>query len=329
MTEAQGKRLELFAANTRDLKGSFVWQSPMMKHMAALLYTAEGMVVDGEAIRQSYDMIKAHTGLFSMFRGNSALNIATMLSLTEDREKRMSDTLYVYDLLKRERFRASDYLVVAAYQIASATTADRIQTAVSRMRSFYDGMNALHPLLTSYDDYIFAAMLGMSDVDISTGVQRMEQLYLALKPAFFSGNGVQALTQVLVLGDKTDDIVNRLLTLRQLLRDFGLKLENQYTLSSLGILALVPGTVDEITRHVSETFDYLRAQKGFSPWSFSKQELKLYASALTAYEHVDSVKSGILTTTLSTSITNILIAQQAAMAAAAASSSAAAASAAT
>ena len=108
------------------------------------------------------------------------------------------------------------------------------------------------------------------------------------------------------------------------MRDIGLKMESPYTLPSLGILALLPGTVDEIVRDVGETFEYLRGQKGFSAWSFSKQELELYAVALVAYEHVNATKSGLLTTMLSTSITNIIIAQQAAMAAAAASSAAAA-----
>ena len=296
----------------------------MMKHMAALLYTAEDKVIDAEAIRQSYGLIKDYTGLFSMFRGNSALNIATMLSLTGDREKRLSDTLQVYDALKEAWFHATDYLVVAAYQIAAGTSADGFQTAVPRMRAFYDGMKEQHPFLTSSDDYIFSAMLGLSDVDITVGVERMEQLYRALKTEFFSGNGVQALAEVLVLGDKTTEVIDRVLAFRQLLREIGIQDGEPVHAAVLGILALLPGTVDEIVRDVGETFEYLREQKGFSAWSFSKQELELYAVALTAYEHLDSVKSGILTSALSTSITNIIIAQQAAMTAAAASSAAAA-----
>lgn len=324
MTESQERRLMLFISNMQDIKGSFVWQNTMMKHMAALLYTAEDKRIDGSAIRHCYEMIKDSTGLFSMFRGNSALNIATMLSLCTDKVKRLADTLGVYDALKKARFHATDYLVIAAYQIASGTSADRYQTVIDRMRSFYDSMKAEHPFLTGSDDYIFAAMLGLSDVSIGDGASRMEQLYRTLKSEFFSGNGVQALAEVLILGDKTDDVINRVLALRQLMRNVGLKMESAYTLSSLGILALLPGSVDGIVRDVAEAFEYLRARKGFSAWSFPKQELELYAAALAAYEHVESVKNEILTTTLSTSITNIIIAQQAAMAAAVASSSAAA-----
>jgi hypothetical protein len=147
-----------------------------------------------------------------------------------------------------------------------------------------------------------------------SGAERLEQLYSALKPHFFSGNGVQALAEVLVLGERTPEIVERVLALKQLLRDCGLKMENQCTLAVLGILTLLPGAVDVVARDVAETFEYLRAQEGFGAWSFTKQELELFASALAAYDLTQAARHGLLATALSTSLTNIVIAQQAAMA---------------
>lgn len=319
VTTTQERRLQLFFANVQEMKSGFTWHSTMMKHMAALIYTAEDRVIDNDTIRRSYNMMKENTGLFSMFRGNSALNIAAMLSRAGDREKQLSNTLQVYDALKAAQFRASDYLAIAAYMIASGTDADGIQSVIRRMRTFYDGMKSLHPILTSYDDYIFSAMLGLSDVGTDTGVARMEELYCALKPDFRTGNGVQALTQVLVLGNQTSEAVERVLALRRKFRNLGMRMENQYTLPSLGILALLPGTVDELAGEVAETFGYLRTIRGFSSWSFPKQELMLYATALASYEHVGAMSNSLVTTALTTSITNIIIAQHAAVAAAAAS----------
>ena len=324
MTDSQSRRLTLFADNVREIKSDFVWQNSMMKHMAAMLYTMEGRHLDNEAIRRSYDLLKASTGAFSMFRGNSALSIAAMLSLVPEQEKRLNDTLGVYKAMKQAGFWTSDFLAVAAYQIAAGTTPDRFPEAVGRMRSFYDGMKAYHPFLTGYDDYIFAAMLGISDVDVGAGITRMEQLYMALKPEFFSGNGVQALTQVLVLGEKTTEVTQRVLALNQAFRDVGFKLEHAEVLSALGVLALLPAAAEDIAAQVSGTFEFLRTQSGFSGWSFPKRELELYASGLTACDYVASLGSGMLTTTLTTSITNILIAQQAAVIAAVAASSTAA-----
>ena len=329
MTESQTGRLKLFIDNANIVKKGFRWQKLQMRYMAALLYTAEDKVIDKEAIRQSYDMIKENTGLFSTFRGNTALATATMLSLSGEGERRFADTLHAYDLLKEARFWGSDYLVIAAWQIASNTSTGNFGNVVWKMRSYYDGMKRLHPLLTGSDDYIFAAMLGLSDVDAAIGVERMERLYRELKPEFFSGNGVQALTEVLVLGDQTAESMSRVLALRQTLRLSGLKMENQYTLPSLGILTLLSGTAEDIVRDVQETFWALRAQRGFGAWSVTKQELVLYASALVTYERMGALRNGLLTTALCTSITNIIIAQQAAMIAAASASSTAAASAAT
>jgi hypothetical protein len=324
MTQSQAERLKLFIDNANSIKKGFIWQQPMMRHMAALLYAAEDKVIDSDAIRRSYEMIKANTGFFSVFRGNTALAAAAMLSLSEDGEKRFSDTLRVYELLKEARFWASDYLVVAALQIASNAEAGSYDAVVRKTRDFYDGMKAQHPLLTGSDDYIYAAMLGLSDLDAADGAARLERLYRELKPEFLSGNGVQALAEVLVLGDRTDACIERVLSLRQSLRLSGLKMGDQYTLPSLGILALLPGTTEEIVQEVNETFRYVRAQKGFGPWSIPKQQLAVYASALAAYERVGAIRNGLLTTALCTSITNILIAQQAAMIAAVSASSAAA-----
>lgn len=324
MTQSQTGRLRLFIDNADIVKRGFRWQRLQMRYIAALLYTAEDKVIDMEAIQRSYDRIKGNTGLFSMFRGNTALATATMLSLAEDGEKRFSDTLHVYDLLKEARFWGSDFLAIAAWQIASNTSPDDFGNAVWKMRSYYDGMKAQHPLLTNSDDYVYAAMLGLSDVEEATGVERMERLYRELKPEFLSGNGVQALCEVLVLGDQAAESMSRVLALRQALRLSHLKMENQYTLPSLGILTLLPGTVEEIVSDMDETFWKLRAQKGFGAWSVTKQELVLYASALVAYERVGAIRNGLLTTALCTSITNIIIAQQAAMIAAVSASAAAA-----
>ncbi|MCM3204026.1 DUF4003 family protein [Paenibacillus illinoisensis] len=326
MEQQHAARVELFVSNTQIIKKSFKWQNPMMHRLAALLYAGENKTADGEAIRQSHDLMKQNTNLFSVFRGNSAISIAAMLSLTMDQESKLADTLHVYDLMKQIKFRTSDFLAVAAYQIAAQAAPDQFQYTVERAKAFYDQMKAKHRFLTGQDDYIFAAMLALSDLDVESGVDRMEQLYRELKPEFSPGNSVQALTQVLVLGDGNPESSARVLALQEAFRKRSIRLDKTYTLSSLGVLSLLPVNQDTLVDQVQETFDWLRDQKGFGAWSITKQELLLFSSALVAVQHVENLRSGVLTTTLSTSITNIIIAQQAAMASAAAASAAAAAS---
>lgn len=322
------QRLELFAQNAQTVKKEFKWQDAMLKRLAALLYAAEDRVIDLSAMRECHKLIKKSIGLFSSFRGNSAMTVATLLSLRDDPDGLLKNALKVYDMMKQARFRASDYLVVAACQIAAGAAEDKYVETVERARAFYDGMKSDHWFLTGQDDYIFSAMLGLSDVDVSAGVERMERLFQSLRPEFHTGIGVQALTQVLVLGGDGADLETRVLALRDALRSRRMKqLCQAYTLSSLGVLALLPLDTDEIVRQLEENSELLRSKKGFGPWSFvAKQELLLLSAGLVALNSVDQMKRGILDTVLSTSITNIIIAQQAAIAAAAAASASAAAS---
>ncbi|MEC0094423.1 DUF4003 family protein [Paenibacillus macquariensis] len=129
---------------------------------------------------------------------------------------------------------------------------------------------------------------------------------------------------MLVLGEEALETVARVLALRDEFRTRGIRLDKEYTLSSLGVLSLLPCNKDTIVTDVSETYEFLRTKKGFGNWSIAKQELLLLSAALVAFKNVDDVRNGILTTMLSTSITNIVIAQQTAIAVAAASSAAAA-----
>jgi len=326
MKEQYPARLELFADNAQRIKKAFPWQNAMVNRLAALLYAVEDKVADDEAIRASYELIKESTGIFSQFRGTSVISIAALLSLSDEKETLLANTLAVYDLMKEAKFRASDYLVVAAYQIAANETSDQYQRTVERAKLFYDSMKAKHRFLTGQDDYIFSAMLGLSDIDVESGVDRMEQLYVTLKPEFMSGNSVQALTQVLVLGEEAPQAADRVLALRDSFRAQGIRLDKEYTLSSLGVLSLLPCNKEDIVTDVSETYEFLRTKKGFGNWSIGKQELLLLSSALVAFRSVEDVQNGVLTTMLSTNITNIIIAQQAALAGAAAASAAAAAS---
>lgn len=97
-------RLDLFINNASAAKKGFVWKNTMIRRLAALLYTAENRSIDIDAIRGCNTRIKENTGVFSTFRGNSSLGIATLLSLSADPDRLLNDTLTVYDLMKKAGF---------------------------------------------------------------------------------------------------------------------------------------------------------------------------------------------------------------------------------
>ena len=318
------ERLALFAANAQTIKKGFIWQDAMTKRLAALLYALENKSIDCDAIRECHRLIKDNTGMFSMFRGNMSLCVAAMLSLQGNREELFRHTMSVYDMLKNVKFRSSDYLAVAAYQIATNANSEQYQHVAKRAKMFYDGMKARHFFHTGQDDYIYAAMLGLSDIDVEAGTERIEQLYQRLKSEFWSGSSVQALSQVLVLGGKSDDSVHRILSLRDALRSWRIKLDKMYTLPALGVLALLPVDADSIAQDILDARDFLRTQKGFGAFSVTTQELLLFSAAIAASCYAEDMKNDIITASVSTSIASIIIAQQTAIIVAASASTAAA-----
>ena len=139
-----------------------------------------------------------------MFKGSMSLCIAAMLSLREndDPNQLLTDTMTVFDNMKALKFHASDYLTVAAYLIASNTDRQNYQRTVGRAREFYEGMKKQQWFYTGQDDYIYPAMLGLSDIDPVAGTQRIEQLYQRLKDSFGSGgNSLQALCHCTACGN--------------------------------------------------------------------------------------------------------------------------------
>ena len=255
-----------------------------------------------------------------------SLCVAALLSLSPDPQELLDSALEVYDMLRAVKLRASDYLAIAAYQIASQTEPANYQNVVNRARVFYNGLKAHHFFHAGKDDYIFAAMLGLSDLDAITGIERIERFYNLLNGEFWNKSSTLALSQVLVIGGSGDSDVCRVLALRNALRVQKIKMDKSYTLPTLGLLALLPIELDIVVRDLAEAQQVLRTQKGFSPLSVTTQELLIFAAALVTGEYAENMKDGVLTATLSTSIANIIIAQQTAMIVAISASTAAAAS---
>ena len=306
-------KLMLFLDNVQTIKKEFLMHNTLTKRLAALLYAQADKKIDCEAIRQCHTLIKQNTGLFSTFRGDMALCIAALLSLSHNPHEVFEKTLRVYDLLKGVRLHASDFLAVAAYQIASQADESEYENVVAQTRSFYDCMKAHHFFYTGADDYIFAAMLGLTGLPAEQETERIENIFNYLKNEFWNKNSVQTLAQVLVLGKSESDMESRVLVLRDALREQKIKLDKTYTLPILGVLALLPAGIDTIVRDIDEVQAILREQKGFGPLSVSKQELLMFAASVVAGEYAQDIKNDVLTAVLSTSISNIIIAQQAAM----------------
>jgi len=304
---------QLFARNVDALRGDFVWHEAAAKRLAALVYTLDGKEIDIEAIRNSHNLMKNNVGVFSTFRGNMAIFIASALSLAENPAKLLENTLQVYDMLKQEGFWSNDYLVVTAFEIAANST-DYAGT-VQRAMEFYKEMKANHRWHIGQPDYIFAAMMALSELEPHAGAVKMKLIFQQIRSEFsrwMGKNSQLTLAQMMTLGGSTEYCAANLAHLNRTLRQRKIRLDKTYTLPSLGVLGLLDTPHHTMADEIIATEQFLRAQKGLGHWSVTQQELLLYVVSLIASSHAtetDSmVKAGI-----ATSVTNLIIAQQVAL----------------
>jgi hypothetical protein len=308
MNQELTNKMTLFAENVQAIAKDFIWDHIQTKRLAALLYALEGKAIDCDAIRKSHNLIKEKKGVFSIFRGKMSLFIAAMLSLDDGCHERLDDVSQVYDLLKAEKFHASDYLAVAAYLIVANTDKANYQRTVLRARLFYEGMKLNNRWQIGADDYIFAVMLGLTDIDDIMGVSRVNELYERLKPEFkkASANSVQSLAHVLTLGGKTDEALGRLLLLRDSLQSRKIKLDRTATLPALGAISLLPMDGNILVEDLHQAHSFLRTQKGFGSFSITSQEFLLFSSTLIS--SVYAKEYDFLVNSTPFSIANIIVA---------------------
>lgn len=306
-------RLQLLAGNAQALKKEFAWHNASASRLAALLWAVEDRTADPETIRGIFDRIKQSTSAFSSFRGLLSVALSALLALRDDPERLLGETMDLYEQMRAVKFKASDYLVFAAFEIAENAEPERRAEAIERTRTFYEGMKANHRFLTSQDDYIFSALLGLSELPIESTLKRMEQFYAELKPEFRAGNGLQALTHVLVLGEADAGTIPRMMELRDRLRERKLRMDKDFTLPSLGLLALLPADTRVIVDELEEAASYLREQKGFGRWSITEQELLLLVSGIVISRSVGQLREGVASPAVSNMLMSLVAAQQAVM----------------
>jgi len=324
ISENLRNKCDLFADNYQTLKSDFKWEYATMHCLGALIYTNVGLPANIEAIKESKEIIKKNTGLFSYFKETTFFALSTLFSLEPNPEELFQQTTKVYDDMKKAGFHSSVYLTLAAFSIAKQTEKYDVPSVINRAKDFYEAMKKEHRFLTSADDYGYAAMLATTDLLIPQAIREMETCYELLKKDFGTGNALQSLTHVLTMGEEPAlTKCERVKQLYQSLAKKGCKLSKYSELATLGILTLISGDVEKLTDEIMEVYQQLIEKKGLGKWSLSKHERTMYGAALVAEDYVKDMKNNPISMTLTNSITNILIAQQTAMIIAASSAAAA------
>ena len=319
-------KCDLFEENYRILKKNFKWEYSMMLRLAGVIYANAGTKADVDAIKWAKGVIKNNTGVFSSFKDISFFILSTLFSLEQNQEEMFLRTKNIYEEMKKAGFRASPYLTLAAFFVAKQRTEQEVGAVINRAKEFYDAMKRKHRFLTASDDYGYAVMLAVTDLDIANTINEMEICYELLKKNFGVGNELQSLTHVLALGEEpAQNKCDRVLQLFESLNLKDCKITKYHNLANLGMLALICEDVEKLTDEIAEVNQYLLGKKGFGRWALSKQDRTLFSSVLVVEEYLKECKQDSLTMTLANGITNLVTAEQTAMIIAVSSASATAA----
>ena len=328
MDDLLKSKIDLMIDNFHILKTDFKWESNLPKHFGAMIYATSGKRVDPELIKTVKQYIKDETGWMSAFRGLNIFPLSCLLSLQGDYKTCFKDMQRVFEQLRVLGFKNSTYLPLAAFTIVKEVPEHAWAEKLHRMNSFYENMKKNHFWLTSADDYVFAAVLGATNLNVDETSSRIEECYQILNASgFYKGNDLQTLSHILALGEEpVKDKCNKAVNLYHKLAENKCKL-NYHGLASLGVLTLITPEGSNTVSELIEVNNYLYDNDGYGFWGIDKLFRSILSANLISDYYVDSINDGILQITMCNSISAIMIAQQQATIAAVCACSAAAASA--
>ncbi len=310
-----------FMENRDLIKSVFRWESAYMYPVCAAVFTDKRKRADAAQLNSCRNLLKLQTGVFSNFRSTAKLTMIAMMAVDADPAGKLNKALQIYSMLK-EHFWSSQFLPIASMLLADMAEPCQYSKIAARTRHIYELMKNEHPLLTSGEDSVFAAMLALSSLSDEQIAAETECCYRLLKPEFFSGNAVQSLSHVLALSSgRAEEKCSATMELFHNLKARGYKYGTDYELATLGVLATLPADRNAVMTDIMEADDFLSAQKGYGFFGVGRKQRLMHAGMIVTSDYMgqsDAMHTAAIGGTFS-----LIAAQQAAMYAAIAASGAA------
>lgn len=321
MNKTLEAQCQLFIKNRNKMKENFIWERTAIYPLCASLYTEQGKEMEINKIRESKEIIREETGIFSNFKGNIFLVLAAQLALEESPKEKFQKVKKMYAALKQV-FWPSEYLPLTAFALAHKVPEDEYNEVAMKVKRIYGKMKEEHPFLTSKEDVSFAALFAISEMDEDEVICEMEKCYGHLKNEFFSANAIQSLSHALAFGEESSEAkCERVVAIFNRLKDNGCKYGTGIELATLGVLALITEDVEGAVRDILEVNRYLLDSHGFGAFGTGKVQRLMYAVLMVTQAY--KKENQVMKTAFANSITSIIIAQQVALTAAIATSAAA------
>lgn len=307
------EKIDLMVNNFHTLDKAFIWDMGIAKHFGAMITANRETHISAEQVKAAKKLIERDTSMWSYFRGTNEFLLAVLLTGEANPEEILTRSLENYENLKQRKFYSSAYLVLASYSIAKHGDPSQYNRIYDRFEEFYAGMKANHFWLTGDNDYVYAAILAMSDLSVQATIDKTEAIYQSLKTyGLTAGNELQNLSNILAFGENAVDFdCQRAMALYAALKQRKCKISS-YGLALVGVLSLIMENPDSMADEVTEVYDQLKQLKGYGAWSLGHTERAILAASIVADYYNDKIQTGTLESALTSSINSIIIAQQAA-----------------
>lgn len=305
-------KCDLLAENRNLISKGFMLEHSMLKIASALVYTQEGKIADIDYLKECRGILRRNEGIFSDFRGLCELLVSSRLAQKDDPERFMDDIASVYKMLHEGKIFGSRYMVLAAISICDAKRAADAREIIAKTDALLKGMKKQHPFLTSDEDTSFAVLLAMTDKDVETILEELEQNYQNLKKNFmFHDNAVYSLAQVLTMQEgSSNEKCEKAVDIFNAFKDAGAKYGKDYELSSIGALVGMNVEIGEMVADIVEASSFLKEQKGFGGLDISGKTRLMFSALLYAGTFADEnavSKASALESTLAMIITEEIV----------------------
>ena len=287
MNQTLQAKCDQLVANDRIIKKAGFFESTSLVKLGSLLYMFGNATPDADRIKACRKILKSKVGIFSNFRGTLGFIVPIKMSLADDPEAYIDDTIRIYERLTEGKLFAGEMLAMTALAIKDLCPAERFDEVVANTREAYARMRKAHPLLTNQYDMVLIALMCIMGSDIDAMLASTEELYNELRARGLSGDASQASSMVLALTDapaerKVDDF----LELYAALKDAKHATPRNDSMAIYAPFVGVSVPLDTVVADISEVDTWLKGQKGYGALGVGKTVRRLFAAAVTldAYE---------------------------------------------
>lgn len=277
-------KLELLAANKKAIDKGFYFEMGISQVVASLLFASSGKAADIGKMKEARAILKKKAGVFSAFRDATEIVILARMAMASDPEQYIDDVIEVFNVLMKGKIFEDTYMVLTAMIIVDRGRKADAEAIKDRTDEILKIMSKKHPILTSSEDLALAALLAMTDRDIDSIINDMEECYTYTKKELklkAESNSIQALSQILALNEgdmraKCDKIAEIFKAFKEHGSKFGTYLE----FPALATLLNVSVSTDVIVSEIIEAADFLKQSKGFGGLSMDKKTRLMFAALI-------------------------------------------------